>query len=101
MQLCKLIKWIFFCCFVLLNACAPRFSHLVVAEPAMVQDCDYIDTVSDLSDPGKSLFPNKYGKYYDGERKVLERASDMGGTHIVWQYNYAIGSSASVYRCGK
>jgi hypothetical protein len=23
----------------------------------------------------------------------------MGGSHIVWMYNYPIGSSASVYRC--
>ena len=65
----------------------------------MVQDCQYLDTISDFSDPGKSLFPNKYGRYYDGERKVLERAYNMGATHIVWQYNYAIGSSASAYRC--
>ena len=28
-------------------------------------------------------------------------ASYLGATHIVWLYNYAIGSSASVYRCDK
>ena len=99
MQLGRPITWIFFCALALLTACTPHFSSLVVAEPDMVRDCQYLDTISDFSDPGKSLFSNKYGRYYDGERKVLERAYNMGATHIVWQYNYAIGSSASAYRC--
>lgn len=102
MQRHCLKKLVFF--FVLLFLCActqNRFPSLVVAEEGMVQDCHYLDTISDISDPGKMVLPYKYGKFYDGELKVLERANHMGATHVVWIYNYSIGSSASVYRCDK
>ncbi len=95
----KTLKCLVLYAVALLSACTPNFSNLIVAEPEMVQDCRYLGTISDFSDPGKSIFPNKYGRYYDGERKVLERAYHLGATHIVWQYNYAIGSSASAYQC--
>jgi len=65
----------------------------------MVCDCSYLDTISEISDPGKLIFPAKYSNPYDGERKVLERANNMGASHIVWMYNYPLGSSASAYRC--
>ena len=39
--------------------------------------------------------------YYDGELKVLQRANNMEATHIVWLYNYPIGSAASAYRCAE
>ena len=65
----------------------------------MVRKCSYLDTISEVSDPGKMVFPTKYSIPYDGELKVLERATNMGASHIVWMYNYPIGSSASAYRC--
>lgn len=91
---------IFFNLFFLCGCTQNRFPNLSVAEEEMVQNCQYLDTISETSDPGK-LGSSKYGKFYDGEKKVLERASYLGATHIVWLYNYAIGSSASVYRCDK
>jgi hypothetical protein len=30
---------------------------------------------------------------------VMERAGNMGASHIVWMHNYPVGSSAAVYRC--
>jgi hypothetical protein len=83
---------------VFLSACT-RFPNIVSAEEGMVRNCIYLDTISEVSDPGKMVFPSKYKNPYDGELKVLERASHMGASHIVWMYNYPIGSSASAYRC--
>jgi hypothetical protein len=76
-----------------------RFPNLVVAEERMVEDCIYLDTISEHSDPGSLIFPYKYGEFYDGELRVLERAGHLGATHVVWLYNYPIGSSAAVYQC--
>ena len=67
----------------------------------MVQDCQYLDTISETSDPGKFVTSYQFVRFYDGELKVLERADNMEATHIVWMYNYPIGSSASAYRCVK
>jgi hypothetical protein len=89
---------IFFILFFLCCCTQNRFPKLAVAEEEMVQTCQYIDTISETSDPGKFV-TSKYAKFYDGELKVLERADNLGATHIVWLYNYRIGSSASVYRC--
>ena len=86
--------------FVLQSACTQnRIPNIVTAEEGMVRKCSYLDTISEVSDPGKIAFLSKYINPYDGELKVLERASAMGGSHIVWMYNHSIGSSASVYRC--
>jgi hypothetical protein len=76
-----------------------RMPNIVTAEERMISNCKYLDAISEVSDPGKMAFFSKYINPYDGELKVLERASAMGGSHIVWMYNYPIGSSASVYRC--
>ena len=85
---------------IFLSACTKnRFPNIVSAEEKMVRQCNYLDTISEASDPGKLLFPAKYYYPYDGELKVLERASYIGASHIVWLYNYPMGSSASVYRC--
>jgi len=95
-----LTKWIILIAIPFYVACAHnRFPNLVVAEEGMVHQCNYLDTISETSDPGKSAINYKYYKYYDGEMKVLERANNMGATHLVWLYNYALGSSGSAYRC--
>ena len=96
-----ILKWIIFLNLIFLCSCTQnRFPNLIVAEEEMVQNCQYLDTISETSDPGKPG-SSKYAKLYDGELKVLERAHYLGATHIVWFYNYAIGSSASIYRCEK
>jgi len=85
---------------IFLIACTKnRFPNIVSAEEGMVHKCSYLETISEVSDPGKMVLPAKYNNPYDGELKVLERATNMGASHIVWMYNYPIGSSASAYRC--
>ena len=97
-----LIKWIILLAIPFFVACTQnRFPNLVIAEEGMINTCDYLDTISETSDPGKPVTSYKYYKYYDGELKVLERADNMGATHLVWLYNYPIGSSASAYRCNE
>ena len=97
----NITKWVAFLA-LFLSACAQnRFPNLVVAEEGMIDNCQYLDTISEASDPSKFKSNFKYSKYHDGELKVLERADYMGATHLVWLYNYTIGSSASVYRCFK
>ena len=95
-----LTKYTILILLVFLSACTKnRFPIIVSAEEGMVRECSYLDTISEVSDPGKMTFLSKYINRNDGELKVLERASALGGSHIVWMYNYPIGSSASVYRC--
>ena len=95
-----LVKWIILIGFVFLSGCTGnRASNLLVAEETMMQDCQYLDTISETSDPGKFVTNYQFNKYYDGEIKVLVRATNMSATHIVWIYNYPIGSSAAVYKC--
>jgi hypothetical protein len=78
-----------------------RFPNLSVAEEKMVQDCQYLDTIAETSDPGKFVTNYQFVKYYDGELKVLERANHLQATHVVWMYNHPIGSSAIAYKCLK
>ena len=100
MQASYLAKCSILILLVFLSACTKyRFPNIVSAGERMVCDCSYLDTISEISDPGKLIFPAKYSNPYDGERKVLERANNMGASHIVWMYNYPFGSSASAYRC--
>ena len=97
----NLTKFMVLFLFISLSACTKnRFSNIVSAEEGMVRNCSYIDTISEVSDPGKMVFPAKYSNPYDGELKVLERVSNLGASHIVWMYNFPIGSSASAFHCG-
>ena len=80
-------------------ACTPsqRFPHLISAEEKMVQDCQYLDTLSGNSDPGRFL--PKY-RENDVEQQLMWRADRLGATHMVWLYNYKrVGSAALAYRC--
>ena len=80
-------------------ACASqdRYAHLLLAEEQMVQDCHYLDTLSETSDPGRFL--PKY-RADEAEKEILQRADQLGATHVVWIYYYhRIGSTAMVYRC--
>ena len=95
-------KWMIPLIILILSACPKnRFPNLAVAEEAMVNNCKYLATISETSDPGKFVTDYHLAQFYDGELKVLERAENMGSTHIVWLYNHPIGSSASAYRCVK
>ena len=93
------IFFIFFLLVFLFACVKNRFPDIIAVEEGMVSNCRYIDTISEVTDPGETVFPAKYSDPYGGELKVLERASNLGASHIVWIYNYPIGSSASAYRC--
>ena len=96
----NMTKWILLVAVLFFLSCTQnRFPNLMVAEEGMVETCAYLDTISETSDPGKPVTNYKYYKYYDGEMKVLERADNIGATHLVWLYNYPIGSSGAAYRC--
>ena len=92
--------WMFLIIGIILSGCTKnKVPNLVVAEENMVQDCIYLDTISQISNPGKFVTDYELANYYDGELKVLQQASNMAATHIVWLYNHPIGSSAYAYRC--
>ena len=84
-------------------ACAttPDFPPLIVVAESYVKNCAYVDTISEISDPGDIIIPFENKEYYDGQQKVLKRTNGLGATHIVWLYNLPTGSSASVYRCNE
>lgn len=74
-----------------------RYVHIVRTESQMVQDCQYLDTIAESSDPGMILPKLRPS---DAEGSVLFRADRIGATHIVWVYNYQrMGAAAEVYRC--
>ncbi len=91
---------IFFLLVFLAGCTENRYPNIVTADEGMVRKCRYLDTISEITDPGQIVFPARFSNPYMGELKVLERASNMGASHIVWFYNYPIGSSASAYHCG-
>ena len=79
----------------------PDFPPLIVVEESYVQNCTYIDTISEISDPGNIVIPFENKEYYDGQQKVLKRTNGLRATHIVWLYNLPTGSAASVYQCNE
>ena len=96
------VQWMLLIGFIILSGCTKnRFPNIFVAEEKMVQECQYLNTISETSDPGKFVTNYQFVRYYDGELKVLERANNMEASHIVWLYNDPIGSSAIAYRCVK
>ena len=91
-------KLLFIFAVVLLGACAPkaRHPHLIVTEAQMVQDCQYLNTFAYNEDPGRL-----FSKFRDSEAEqtILHEADVIGATHVVWVYNYQIGSAAELYKC--
>ena len=62
----------------------------------MVQDCEYVATISETADPGRILDNYRPTEHQD---EALQRAANLGATHIVWVYDYRIGSAGMAYRC--
>ena len=77
-------------------ACIKTIPAVKVAEESMVQDCEYVATLSETTDPG-GLFYNYLPQ--DSQDKILMRAANLRATHIVWVYDYRMGSAAIAYRC--
>ena len=80
----------------ILSACIKTLPVVKVAEEPMVQDCEYVDTISETVDSGK-LWANH--RHNESQNEILRRAGNLGATHVVWVYNYRMGSAAVAYRC--
>ena len=89
-MLMLLISIVFF------HACTKTIPAVKIAEEPMVQDCAYVATLSETADPGRPL--NNY-RPSEHQAEVLERAANLGATHVVWVYDFQIGSAAVAYRC--
>ena len=77
-------------------ACTQTLPAVKVAEEEMVQDCQYVATISETTDPGRILDNYRPTEHQD---ETLQRAANLGATHIVWVYDYRIGSAGIAYRC--
>jgi hypothetical protein len=76
--------------------CAKTIPAVKIAEESMVRDCVYVATLSETADPGRRLDNYRSPEH---EEAVLERAGNLGATHVVWVYDFRIGSAAVAYRC--
>ena len=81
-----------------LTACIQTLPAVKIAEEPMVTDCEFVANISETTDPGRILDNYRPTEHQD---EVLQRAANLGATHIVWVYNFRIGSSADAYRCGR
>ena len=79
-----------------LAACMQTLPAVKVAEESMMQDCERIATLSETTDPGRVLDHYRPTEHQD---EILQRAANLGATHIVWVYDYRIGSAGVAYRC--
>ena len=77
-------------------ACMQTLPAVKLAEESMVQDCERIATLSESTDPGRVLDHYRPSEHQD---VILQRAANLGATHIVWLYDYRIGSAGVAYRC--
>ena len=77
-------------------ACMQTLPAVKVAEESMVQDCERIATFAETTDPGRVLDNYRPSEHQD---VILQRAANLGATHIVWLYDYRIGSAGVAYRC--
>ena len=82
----------------LMAACMQTLPAVKVAEESMVQDCERIATLSENTDPGRVLENYRPPDHQD---EILRRAANLGATHIVWVYDYRIGSAGVAYRCDR
>jgi hypothetical protein len=90
----KKMLWIISVLFI--AACTKTIPAVKVAEESMVQGCEIVATISETTDPGRPLDNYRPAEHQD---RVLERAGNLGATHIVWVYDYRVGSAAVAYRC--
>jgi hypothetical protein len=89
-------KLIWIISIIFMTACAKTIPAVKIAEEPMVQDCTYLATLSETTDPGRRLDNYRPPEHQD---EIFERAANLGATHIVWVYDFRIGSAAVAYRC--
>ena len=80
----------------LIVACMKTIPAVKVAEEPMVQGCFHIATLVENTDTGRILDNYRPVEHQD---KILERAANLGATHVVWLYDYRMGSAADAYHC--
>jgi hypothetical protein len=90
------LAWIILAIFMI--GCMKTIPAVKIAEESMVQDCEYVATLTETSDTGQ-LF--NYYHPQETEDKILVRAANLRATHIVWVYDYPMGSAAVAYRCNR
>ncbi|MGD9239518.1 MAG: hypothetical protein PVG69_05810 [Desulfobacterales bacterium] len=90
----KKLLWLISAIF--MAACIQTLPAVKVAEESMVQNCERIATLSETTDPGRVLDNYRPSDHQD---KILQRAANLGATHIVWIYDYRVGSAGVAYRC--
>ena len=90
----KMLMWLISIVFFL--GCTKTIPAVKVAEEPMVRDCAYVATLSETADPGRPLDNYRPSEH---QAEVLERAANLGATHVVWVYDFRIGSAAVAYRC--
>lgn len=83
---------------ILMVACMKTIPEVKIAEESMVQNCEYIETLSETLDPGV-LFSTYQSQA--ARNKILKRAANLRATHIVWVYDNRMGSAAVAYRCDR
>ena len=76
--------------------CTKTIPAVKIAEESMVQDCAYVATLSETADPGRYLDNYRPSEH---QAEVLERAANLGAMHVVWVYDFRIGSAAVAYLC--
>ena len=81
---------------VFMVACMKTIPAVKVAEEPMVQECTYVATLSENTDPGRIMDNYRPPEHQD---EILQRAANLGATHVVWLYDYRVGSAAKAYRC--
>ena len=90
----KMLVWLVGILFFL--GCNKTIPAVKIAEEPMVKDCAYVATLSETKDPGRRLDNYRPSEH---QAEVLERAANLGATHVVWVYDFQIGSAAVAYRC--
>lgn len=76
----------------------PKYSesHLVETDERLVENCQYIGSVTGTTDYGKSVgFYAKWQCKVDARRKAVR----LGATHIVWLQVYKTSATALAYKC--
>ena len=89
-------KGLWVICILFIAACMKTIPAVKVAEGPMVQGCEHIATLVQNTDPGRILDNYRPTEHQD---EILQRAANLGATHIVWLYDYRVGSAADAYRC--
>ena len=79
-----------------LIACVKTIPAVKIAEEPMVQGCEHIATLSETTDPGRILYNWRSSKH---QNVIIQRAENLGATHVVWLHDYQLGSAADAYRC--